>query len=626
VNSVRSITAATLVILALATGNRCPLAAQPARTDTATRSADAPEDPIGDALARDGHATVVVTLDDGLGPSATHARTTLAERKAAYRRCQDACVAALADSSRATVRYRFRYSPVLVVDLADSVSYHALAAHGGVRRVDLDGEGHGALDESRPMVGADRVHDLGVTGTGRLVAILDSGVDSDHPDITDAILHVHAIHFLEQGKDVGPGAEDGHGHGTNVTGIVASRGSVAPLGIAPGSSVLPIKVLDDNNRGWFSDWAAGLDHAVFLHEEDNGVDIDVINMSLASNSRFSGVCDDAHDAIRRAVDAARELGITIFAASGNSGSTTSMSLPACMSATFSVGSVFDTLPDRISRFTNRNALLDILAPGETILSTGLSGGTSSIAGTSQATPHCAALACLLLEIEPGLTPEAILDVLQRTGVPVFDELTRRSYSRIDAFAAVASLILGRVEGLACRYEASSRSVVATWDSLAGPLAGLALHVALSRGDEEVAASDLPADRVRHEWSHVAGGSYDVAVTVVRDGQGGMTERCASVVPDADESFRRGDCNADRVFDVADAVFGLRLLFQDGAEIVPCLRACDANDDAVINVTDPIFGLRALFQGGVEPPPPYPSCGVEPARPAPILACLESTCA
>jgi len=214
----------------------------------------------------------------------------------------------------------------------------------GVARVDLDATGSGGLDETRPLIHADEVFESGITGAGRVVAVLDTGVPDDHPDLAGAVLHRH--HFLD--GDDGPGATDGHGHGTNVTGIIASRGTTSPRGIAPGSSIVAIKVLDDENRGFLSDWAMGVEHAVALHE-DGEIRIDAINMSLVSDVVYPGPCDEASfGPLNAACQAALDAGIAIFASSGNTGSSSVMTSPACLSSAYAVGSVS---VDR--RFTKR---------------------------------------------------------------------------------------------------------------------------------------------------------------------------------------------------------------------------------------------------------------------------------
>ena len=344
---------------------------------------------------------------------------------------------ALIDTAFCKVRYRYRFSPVLVVELRARQPLDALEAAGILRSAHLDLEGGGALDESRALVRADAVFALGITGEGRVVAVLDSGVDLGHPDLAAAVIGEQR--FLDSGGDVGADAQDDHGHGTNVTGIVAGRGGVAPRGLAPSVSILAVKVLNSHNRGNLSDWAAGVEYVVNLHEEDNGIVVDAINMSLVSDQVYSKACDDVLPSFSAACIAARERGISLFASSGNGRNRDAVTLPACYSAVVAVGATSDTPPGLLADFTNRNELVELVAPGANVAATALGGGTSSFSGTSQASPHCAAAAALLREVDPKLSVEFLLEILTKTGVPIEDTSTGLTFPRIDVKRAVCAL-------------------------------------------------------------------------------------------------------------------------------------------------------------------------------------------
>ena len=520
--------------------------AQSARVDPAVSS----------SLDTSGKAIACVCLRD-----ASDRRDPFVVRAEEFARVQDEFIAAL-PPGRARVRYRYRYSPVLLVEFFDRPAFATATAFGSVEAIGLDETGSGALNQSRAMIGADTVFNLGFTGQGRVAAVLDSGVDATHPDLAAAI--VHQYHFLGAGTDVGPGAADGHGHGTNVTGIIASRGTVAPRGVAPGASIISIRVLDELNVGSISDWAAAVEYVVGLHEE-GAFAIDAINMSLVSKSTFSEECDSSYVAFSNACRAASEAGIAVFAASGNKGSVTSMTSPACFTTVAAVGSVKDTLPDRISIFTSRNTGLDLLAPGETITSTGLDGGISSFLGTSQATPHATAVGLILREISPALSPQLILKVLQETGVEVFDEGTGLTFRRLDAAAAV--------------------------DAVHRP------------GDcNENGISDY-VDVV-------------IAATSSDDDLDGRPDECGPPPPPL---FVRSDANGDGEVDLSDAVRGFLYLFA-GAP-VDCEDAVDADDSGEVDISDGIYTLQFLFTDGTPPPAPGAATCGEDTSPDP-LGCAQ----
>ena len=208
-------------------------------------------------LQENGRAVICVVLDDGSDPGSRTVAPALELRMRQYRVSQDRCLAALGGNGY-SLRYRYRYSPVLALEITDEALLDKLNRLETVRRLRIDQQGAAALIESRQLVRANEAQALGVSGEGRIVAVLDSGVDRDHPDLEEGLLDEYGQHFLNQGDDLGAEFDDENGHGTHVSGILASRGRVTTAGIAPGASILPVKVLDRRNVGWFTDWAAGI--------------------------------------------------------------------------------------------------------------------------------------------------------------------------------------------------------------------------------------------------------------------------------------------------------------------------------------------------------------------------------
>src|SRR4029453_7428429 len=186
-------------------------------------------------------------------------------------------------------------------------------------------------------------------------------------------------------------------------------------------------------------------------------DVRVVNMSLGTSALFSGACDTATAftmAFAAAIDTLKSRGVTVFASSGNNGSTTQMPAPACVANTVSVGAVYDTnvgavtflgcadpttAADQVTCFTTSPPTLDLLAPGALITSTGLGGSTSTFVGTSQASPHAAGAAAVLLEVNPALTPDQIETTLKMTGVSVTDAKNGLAFPRIDLLDAVQAV-------------------------------------------------------------------------------------------------------------------------------------------------------------------------------------------
>ena len=327
----------------------------------------------------------------------------------------------------------------------------ALAARPEVEAIELDGVGTTALDHTVPRIRADRVQARGVDGTGVVIAVIDTGVDPTHPDIADALVREEC--FCREGAvdgsvraaccPNGTARQSGAGsaasvdpHGPHVAGIAVSRGRVAPRGVAPGARLVAVRVLDEHNRGFFSDWIAALDWIA-----SERPDVRVVNMSLVSARDFAGDCErgcsgqvgcTTNRLFAEVIDRLWERGTLVFAASGNDGRSNAMSAPACVTHAVSVGAVDDA--DALARFTNRSPTLDLVAPGVDVLSDGLTDGLARLSGTSMASPHAAGTAALLLSARPGLSAAQVVELLAGSGVAVDDGARR--VPRVDAFAAL----------------------------------------------------------------------------------------------------------------------------------------------------------------------------------------------
>jgi subtilisin family serine protease len=239
------------------------------------------------------------------------------------------------------------------------------------------------------IVQSDEAH-LVSTGVGATVAVIDTGVRADHPDLQGRVLPGHD--FVD-----GDGTpQDGDGHGTHVLGIVgATAGNgIGVSSVAPGATLLPVRVLGDDGSGNTDNIVKGIDYAIAQRA-------DVINLSLGETIPLSGlgVASDIGDAVDRALD----RGIVVVAAAGNTG------VPFCEQPSgrdrlLCVGSV-DRRRQR-SSFSSFGVGLGLVAPGgsasptrgEDILSTYNTGGYTELAGTSQATPHVAGVAALLVSL------------------------------------------------------------------------------------------------------------------------------------------------------------------------------------------------------------------------------------
>ena len=280
------------------------------------------------------------------------------------------------------------------------------------------------------LIESDAAHAT-ATGTGAVIAVVDTGVAAGHPDLAGQILPGHD--FVQD--DDTP--QDGNGHGSHVSGIaVAATGNgVGISSVAQGAKLLPVRVLDDQGSGSSEDVAAGIDWA-----RTHGAD--VINLSLGSEVPIIGATggDEIDAAIRRALGA----GIIVVAAAGNNGVPV-CEQPAADAGLLCVGAV-DKREQR-SFFSSFGQGLGVVAPGgssvpvtgEDILSTVPPDGYEEIAGTSQAAPHVSGVAALL--VSKGVRGQAavkrILDTATDLG-PAGDDV-QYGHGLVNARAAVAGL-------------------------------------------------------------------------------------------------------------------------------------------------------------------------------------------
>lgn len=387
---------------------------------------------VHQAIAADGEALVVVSLEPP--PAATAAYFDARKLREQVARLQDEVLAGLGESD-----FRMIYRYDLVPGFSGAVSgpgLAALEAHPSVRAVDVGVEIRGHLGDSVPLIGADSWHQQGVTGEGVVVAVLDTGVDTDHPDLADDVVHEACFRQAAVAASAaastcpdgtgqqlsGAGAaEDDNGHGSHVAGIITSAGQVAPVGVAPDAEILAIKVLGSDLSGRFEDLLAGLSWVMGNHAAADGpFDTRVVNMSVGWGPFVgNGDCDGGDalaDMLLSVTGSLRLMGALPIASSGNDSSQTMISAPACGANVLSVGATDDL--DVVVAQTNSNANLDLLAPGSFIQSAGLGGGAVILTGTSMAAPHAAGCAALLVEAEEAGTPDQLENLLTTSSVSV----------------------------------------------------------------------------------------------------------------------------------------------------------------------------------------------------------------
>ncbi|MER5379372.1 S8 family serine peptidase [Streptomyces sp. NPDC002688] len=312
-------------------------------------------------------------------------------------------------------------------------------AAGSLKKLWLDEKVQATLDRSTKQVHAPEAWAAGYDGKGTEVAVLDTGVDADHPDLKGRIT---ASENFTDSEDT----SDRQGHGTHTTSTVGGTGAASggtKKGVAPGADLLNGKVLDDYGSGATSWIIAGMQWAV-----DQGAD--VVSMSLGNPART-----DCTDPMSTATEElARSNTDTLFViAAGNTGpGLNSVSSPGCAPGVLTVGAV--DRDDSTASFSSRGPAYgshtlkpEISAPGVAISAANAGGrgvhAYRSMSGTSMATPHVAGAAAIVKQRHPDWTARQIKAALVSSAdADIPGDVRETGGGRLDVKAAVDATVLG----------------------------------------------------------------------------------------------------------------------------------------------------------------------------------------
>lgn len=268
-----------------------------------------------------------------------------------------------------------------------------------------------------------------LNGAGESIAVIDTGIDYKHPSLGGGIgpgLKIEAGYAFDTRSD---DPFDTDGHGTGVAGILAadpfSLDGFYYQGVAPKINLIDLR----QNSSATIEEALGW---VITHR----VQYNIVAVNITD---FPGISHDP-GVYALQLQQLHDAGVFIAAPAGNNGATTPISLPAADPNVYSAGAV--DVHDQIAANTQRGSNLDVLGPGVDVTLTYynvrkkrsyyLNYGT----GTSWAAPYLTGTAALLKEVDPTLTPDQIMSIIQQSGKPIFDPLSQRTYARLDIGAAI----------------------------------------------------------------------------------------------------------------------------------------------------------------------------------------------
>lgn len=409
------------------------------------------------AKAQDqGTVRVIVRLKEEQSVKSFNGSMGMQAYKAAIARTQSRVMSTLAQPGAVRT---FKTVPYMAMEL-DAVNLSALRQSPEIEAVYEDRWVAPTLAESVPIVGADRAAAAGYSGAGQTVVVLDTGVDSTHPDLAGKVIHEACfssgtvdgrvtnlcpngqLSMIGQGAAVTAASKAiGFDHGTHVAGIAAGR-----QGVARDANIIAVQVFSQINDPQMcnpnptpclmtgdSHYIAALDYVYELRQQQQ-VSIASVNMSLGGG-RSTAACDSIP--VKQSIDNLYAAGIATVISSGNSGFVDAVGAPSCVSSGVTVGAT--DKQDWVANFSNSGESLDLLAPGVGIMSS-VPGGYGVMDGTSMAAPHVAGAFAVLRAADPTASVDTLHAALHYGGVSITDNRNGITRSRIQIDQALNFLV------------------------------------------------------------------------------------------------------------------------------------------------------------------------------------------
>lgn len=427
----------------------------------------------------------------------------------------------------------FKHLPMVAVQGTKTAIENTFTLDG-LRSAYLDKKLNYLLKDSVPYIGADRVwKELGYTGKGVTVAVIDSGIDGTHPDLPFGTKTVQNVKFLTgnlifDGEPVYvenvPNTDTSSGHGTHVAGTIAGSGTASGgtyKGVAPDAQLVGLGTGEVITILW------ALEAFDYILENKEKYGIQVVSNSWGTTGGYT-----PSDPINVASKKAHDAGMVVTFAAGNEGPDSNTLNPYSV-APWVIAVAAGTKDGKLAEFSSRGIDGDplyhptITAPGENIVSTRASTGSAinalaakddvtyiappyipyytTASGTSMATPHISGVAALMLEAKPGINPDVVKDILVQTADPMegYKEFeTGAGY--VNAYEAVSkakrtSRNLGKYKDPGTGKEYATYTETYSWDGTVGPSA-----VALSQGSSDYHSLEIGTNavstNVRIEWN------------------------------------------------------------------------------------------------------------------------------
>jgi len=397
---------------------------------------------------------------------------------------------------------------------------------GGIAKIWLDAKVKADLDVSVPMIGAPQAWERGQDGTGVKVAVLDTGADPAHPDLSGRIADSRS--FVPD-----QAVQDGNGHGTHVAATIAGTGAASGgkhKGVAPGARLVVGKVLNDNGEGYESWIIEGMEWAARSGAK-------AVSMSLG------GPPTDGTDPLSQSVnDLTAETGALFVIAAGNAANEETVSAPGAADAALTVAAV--DKDDQLAGFSSRGPRVgdsglkpDIAAPGVNIVAARAAGTAmgapvdehyTSANGTSMATPHVAGAVAILAQRYPDWTAQQLKAALMSTAKDDGFTVYEQGAGRVDVDRATRQQVFtvgGGVDFGLVEATGEPKTGQVSYTNLGDQPVTLTLKAAMS-GDAKLSVADakltVPAKgtagtTVTLDPAGLGLGKYSGAVTAEADG-------------------------------------------------------------------------------------------------------------